>query len=344
MSLVSFVVPVYNAEKTIERCVRSLQNQTVDDVEILLIDDGSKDQSLSVCKTLADEDPRIRVIHQENAGVSVARNVGIENAQGTYISFVDADDWIDSNVCEVFSDALKQNDYDLFCFAADYHFGKKHTYTKIFEKSIPLLSDAQREELHLKVMTPWAPGFEYHVKTRFTASAGGKFYRLEILKKRQIEFQKGLTISEDCVFNLLAIEHLLRIGYTSDILYHYEQHEDSAQNSYRKGSMKKFDMAIEIINLWLNQYKKNRRFCDSANTLFFHFIFGTLREDVFHKDNPNTLTYRLNYLKEILEDPFHISILKNVQWSYFSFAEKILVFLLKMKMVRTIAFAMKFVV
>lgn len=97
-SLISVIVPVYNAEKTLAVCVESIQSQTISGLEILLIDDGSKDSSLSICHRLAERDKRIRVFHKENGGQSSARNMGLDNATGDYIAFIDSDDTIDADM------------------------------------------------------------------------------------------------------------------------------------------------------------------------------------------------------------------------------------------------------
>ena len=94
MPLISVIVPVYNAEKTIKRCVDSIRRQTFSDVEILLIEDGAKDVSGALCDSFAGEDARIRVLHKKNAGVSTARNSGMDMAQGIYLQFVDSDDYL----------------------------------------------------------------------------------------------------------------------------------------------------------------------------------------------------------------------------------------------------------
>ena len=97
-SLISVIVPVYNAKKYLDRCIQSIINQKYKELEIILVDDGSKDNSLEICKSYADKDNRIQVIHKENAGVSAARNTGIEAASGDFIAFVDSDDYIDENM------------------------------------------------------------------------------------------------------------------------------------------------------------------------------------------------------------------------------------------------------
>ena len=93
--LISIIIPIYNAEKYIERCINSLKNQTYKNIEIICINDGSTDNSLNILKRIAITDNRITIIEQENKGVSVARNKGIESAKGKYIMFLDADDWFE---------------------------------------------------------------------------------------------------------------------------------------------------------------------------------------------------------------------------------------------------------
>ena len=98
--MVSFIIPLFNVESLIRRCVESVRIQTIQDIEIILVDDGSTDASLSICNDLADKEPRIVVFHQENSGASVARNKGLDVARGDWIMFVDSDDWIEPNMLE----------------------------------------------------------------------------------------------------------------------------------------------------------------------------------------------------------------------------------------------------
>ena len=100
--LISIIIPVYNVEKYLKECVDSVRKQTYKNLEIILIDDGSKDNSGKLCDELAKEDNRIKVIHKENGGLSDARNVGIENATGEYIQFIDSDDFVEKDMIEIY--------------------------------------------------------------------------------------------------------------------------------------------------------------------------------------------------------------------------------------------------
>jgi glycosyltransferase involved in cell wall biosynthesis len=329
--LVSIVIPVYNAARTIEKCVESLILQTFNDIEILLVNNGSTDNSLDVCQKLVEKDSRIKIINIAEKGVSVARNKGLEAASGKYISFVDADDWIDSNVCELFANLNAEHDYELFCYSAQYHKKKKTTISYLFNKDIELLSQNQKEELQIKVFAPQAPIFSYKMNTRFAGSACGKFYKREILLKNNLRFSTETIISEDVLFNTLSLDYFHRIGYTKQCFYHYEQSEDSAQNRYRPNSDKYFIFIIEKIQEWLRNTAKDQRFVDAANCLFVHYLFGILKEDLFHRDNKLRNEERKKILNQIFANKSLSKTLQNANTKFFSFPEKTLMFLLKRK-------------
>ena len=122
-ALISVIVPVYNVESFLIRCISSIREQTYRNLEILLIDDGSEDASGEICDTLAKEDSRISVIHKQNAGLSSARNVGLDNAKGEYISFIDSDDWVMKNYFENMLNMLVLMEGDII--SAKYMYTKK---------------------------------------------------------------------------------------------------------------------------------------------------------------------------------------------------------------------------
>lgn len=116
MEKVSVIVPVYNVEKYLEKCIKSICNQTYQNLEIILVDDGSTDQSSEICDMYAKKDTRIKVIHKENGGLSDARNVGIANAEGEYLLFIDSDDWISEHLVNKTLTIAKENDAEVVMF------------------------------------------------------------------------------------------------------------------------------------------------------------------------------------------------------------------------------------
>lgn len=122
--LISVIVPVYNTEKYLDRCIQSILSQTYSNIEILLIDDGSTDSSGAICDKYAEQDSRVRVFHKANGGVSSARNMGLDKAKGTWFTFVDSDDWIDMDMYEQMYNAAIQNKVDMVCCDLLVEYGK----------------------------------------------------------------------------------------------------------------------------------------------------------------------------------------------------------------------------
>ena len=335
--LISFIVPVYNAETTLEKCVCSITQQSFGDIEIFLVNNCSTDESLRKCNELAKADGRIRVVDIAEKGVSVSRNRGIELAAGEFVTFVDADDWVDSNVCEAFALLNAKYNYDLFCYSAQYHKKGKTTTTYLFDKDVELLSQNQKEELQIKVFTPNAPCFGYKMNTRFAGSACGKLYKREILLKNNLRFATETIISEDVLFNTLSLDYFHRVGYTKQCFYHYEQSEDSAQNRYRPNSDRYFVFIIERIQEWLRETGKNQCFVDAANCLFVHYLFGILKEDLFHKNNRMFFVTKVSLLKKILNENWCTKILQRTKKAHFTLLEIFLVNLLLNKKYWTVS-------
>ena len=341
--LVSIIVPIHNAALTLAKCVKSLTSQTFKNIEILLINNGSTDDSWSLCLELASKDSRIKVIDHFDQGVSSARNRGILKSAGEYVMFVDADDWMDDNVCELFANENRLHNYDLFCYSAQYHKENSSLKSFLFPKNVQLLSETQKEELQIKVFAPNAPCFGYKTNTRFLGSVWGKFYKRDVLIKHKLRFSPETIVSEDVLFNTLALDYFDRIGYTRECFYHYVQQTNSAQNRYRPHSAKYFAFIINEIQSWLLKIKKNSFFVDAANSLFVHYLFGILKEDVFHKDNPDSNEEKKHKLEEVLSMEEFWGPLNNLNKRYFSWPELVLIWLLQKNRIDVITFLFKFI-
>ena len=113
VDLITIIVPVYNVEKYIRECIDSLLNQTYKNLEIILVDDGSKDKSGEICENYANADSRVKVIHKENEGLGFARNTGLTVAQGKFVTFIDSDDWLENDALQLLYGALKKENADI---------------------------------------------------------------------------------------------------------------------------------------------------------------------------------------------------------------------------------------
>lgn len=211
-NLVSVIVPVYNAENYIKECVNSILNQSYKDLELILVDDGSSDKSGFICDQLAIADVRLKVIHQVNSGVCVARNNALKIISGRWVTFVDSDDWLESNCIERCIQALKAVDADLlqFCYKRVTNDGS--IISKVVHKDTKVLSCQEYidEEDHLSV------------------SVWGSIFKTEIIKDNDIRFYNGITLGEDQLFVFRYVHHSHNCIRISDTLYNYRVNPNSA--------------------------------------------------------------------------------------------------------------------
>ena len=192
--MVSIIVPVYNAQNSLERCLMSIIRQGYQQWELILVDDGSQDESLAICKRYSNMDSRIQVIHTDNCGVSSARNTGIENAQGEYIVFVDSDDMIHPD----FLSECLSNKEDLI--VTNY------------------IKPSKIDSLHYKEDHP-----ELIFQQRGVRTVWGKVFVRKIIEEHHIRFDTNIRYGEDTIFVLQYCLHIKTIAYVFQHLYEYEK-------------------------------------------------------------------------------------------------------------------------
>lgn len=212
---VSIVVPVYNAEQHLDECINTIIHQTLKNIEILLIDDGSEDGSLSICRAYAEQDKRVRVIHQENCGAYAARNLGIQQAQGDYILFLDSDDFFELDLCERTFCCAQERNLDILLFMADVYLEDTNKYKDsswLINKR--LLADVQEVFSSRDV-----------AEKLFLIAAGGpcnKLFKRRFLTENEITFPKMRSL-EDVPFVYYAMALADRISFLDKTLEHYRK-------------------------------------------------------------------------------------------------------------------------
>jgi glycosyltransferase involved in cell wall biosynthesis len=222
---VSVVITIYNREKYIKDCVCSLFEQTLDDIEFVFVDDASTDKSLLILHELVDKYPirksYVKVIHMEtNGGRAVARQIGIDSANGEYIIHVDSDDWIDKNMMELLYKRAKETDADVVGCNIIHEYGDSHC---VFKQKY---SDEMDENIRRLINGTIFPS----LCTSLT--------RTSIIKDNYIMFPKGLDTGEDLLFNLNIYLHANRLAYIDSPCYHYRHTEDSGSFRHTDKSIK----------------------------------------------------------------------------------------------------------
>ena len=210
MVKVSVIVPVFNVENFIEKTLASICNQTFSDLEIIVIDDGSKDQSGEICDRYAKKDSRIRVFHQKNQGITKTRNTGIRLATGDYLCFVDSDDWISEKFIDVLVAASDKNNADIAFTNHSIVHHDKCSYREDYHQSL-YTEPVEKNELLCQIFFP---------------AVHGKIYRRSSLTNREITFleQKGYNgFAEDILFNFEALNGAEKLVFVPDEYYFYNR-------------------------------------------------------------------------------------------------------------------------
>lgn len=205
--MVSIIIPAYNAEKTIEKCLRSVLEQTYSHFELIVVNDGSQDDSLAICKRFESEDDRITVVDKPNEGVSAARNKGIDMAKGEYIMFIDADDWIDRDYLETMTSAIGEADISISSFVQEYGAGAvERPYKKALNRDLSgeeIMGAFAKDCIDCKI---------------YTYLVWGKLYRRTSIG--EVRFVRQ-AYSEDAVFIREVISRCNKISFIQNEGYHY---------------------------------------------------------------------------------------------------------------------------
>lgn len=231
MPYFSLILPVYNVEKYVKRCVNSLLRQEYTDYEIILVDDGSTDSSGSICDKLADKNNNIFAYHKENGGLSDARNYGMDRAKGNYILFIDSDDWVDEKLLISLHNHLNKSNVDIlkFGFQKMQEGNYKNTFFSHF--NIGVYDRRQIEETILPYTI--GPKRLFCYEQNACKSVWSHVYSLNFLRENNIRFVSEREIlNEDYLFNLHTLLYAKSLEVTHYILYYYDYREGSLSKRY----------------------------------------------------------------------------------------------------------------
>ena len=226
-SKISVIVTIYNTpEKYLKKCIDSIINQTLKEIEIILVNDGSSEDIRNICEKYKIQDKRIKLINQNNMGESVARNVGIENSTTKNITFVDSDDWIEPNMClELvnYINLIKQN-YDIIVFDCFVDYNKKIIKNDFYIKD-GLLNKEDIEEIQLQNIEKGITRY-YPPETNISVP-WAKIYNKDFIEKNDLKFVPNIIRMPDAIFNMEAFEKAETIYNFKRYLYHYQKNDFS---------------------------------------------------------------------------------------------------------------------
>lgn len=292
MPLITVVVPIYNVEKYIDKSIESILHQTLNNIEIILVDDGSTDKSGIIADFFAKKDNRVRVIHKKNQGVSEARNVGISMAKGEYVSFIDPDDWIDCNMFQELYFRAVQNNCDVVscCFLwENIKDNKKLKECHPFTPYEVLFRDSIKKEIHGRLLT-----------NGFFTSVCDKIYKRSFLEKYKIKMDVNMEIMEDYLFNMDVFNFARSVKYLPIPFYHYRVTVDSASRKYCKNlfefNIRLYNKKKEYCKMW---FQNDKKYLDRISVDFLIDVFHNLMQ-VYNKTNTSTIKNKWNKISNII--------------------------------------------
>lgn len=300
--LITIVVPVYKVPyEMLHRCIRSIINQKKDNFEVILVDDGSPDKCGEICDQYASVDSRLRTIHQKNGGLSVVRNVGINEALGEWICFVDGDDWIEDSTTEFAEQYINsvEGNVDILIWDEYYEIDqtkKANCFIKDCGPGINYYSDEKKQILIDMFLPRYYKPFTNNYVDLGTANA--RLYRKAFLVEHQIYNIPGLRRMQDNVFNLWAIEKASNICYQCRRLYHYCYNDTAATQKYSPDNVDVMYFLYESMEDYILKNNKDEEFYQRVYCRFIR-IFGEIYKLNFaNPNNPGNLIDRIHQAQE----------------------------------------------
>ena len=285
----SLIVPMYNAESYIERCLQSIKEQTFHDFEVLLIDDGSSDRTVSLCRGSVEGDCRFRIIQsQTNQGVSAARNLGLKQAAGAWVWFIDADDRIVPTALESLAERLTSED-DVVAF--DYvkeRKGNEKLFENLFDDEV-----IGNREFCAKIFDRCC-----HLPLIWSS-----IFRRKFLTENGIYFDEGLALMEDCEYVVRIGKHLGRCTFLKKPLYHYIVNMESASQKWKPETGEMYVRAAAVIYQDILALD-NPAVADMSHHFMQDVIKVATVKDIFHPECPLDRRERKARLKELLEKEY----------------------------------------
>ena len=319
--LISIIVPCYNVEKYLKKCVESIVNQTYQNLEIILVDDGATDGTPALCDELAKTDERIKVLHKVNGGLSDARNAGFAIATGKYVAFFDSDDWVESNTIKVAYDKIINDNLDLVVwgYSADFVDDDERVLNsrKCVVSGICALGNDNTVLLHEDTLG-------------ISGYAWNKLYKTEIIKNNDLTFEKGISLVEDILFNSKYLCSCEKIAFIDYIGNHYIQRGRVTLGTKRYENV--FELKLMGCVARENILKYFGISSSKINKIMSSFYYGALKPAIYNIKTESNVSRKekLQKLKLFLNDNKVREIVKRTK--NVTLKQKILVIAIRFKL------------
>lgn len=338
--LISIIIPMYNVEDYVSECLSSILNQTYKNIEIIVVDDGSNDESAKIVKKISKKDSRIKYKFQCNSGVSHARNQGIRLSKGRWISFVDPDDILEENAIEFLLESNSLKNIDIVIGDFSYLKDKKIITVENYDRNC-IFDKENIKEIQLQLFSKRISALKGNIGDRIGAP-WAKLYKRSFLIENNLFFEKCLFNSEDIYFNLLALEFAENVSYINKPVYIYRLNEESLTKKISPEIITQVLLFINMTKLFVEKYHfKDKRFLSAFNIKVISSIFKVIYMYYFHPNNNDSYHKNKIGLITLLHNEVISDAMKKASFNLMTLEEQMFYILLKFKAFRTIKFLTK---
>lgn len=323
---ISVIVPVYKVEDTLERCIQSIRCQTLKDIEIILVDDGSPDKCPALCEQYAKDDERIIVVHKSNEGLGFARNSGIEIANGEYLAFVDSDDYIEIDMMNRLYSFASENMCDVVYGGYNLIRDKRKVGERILTKNNQVLTT--KNEIIVLLMNLISSDITESEDAKYGATVWKGIFSNSIIKENNIRFYSEREyVSEDGLFDIDFISKCTRAGLLTGTYYNYEYNPKSLTSSYRPDRFEKNKKLFSLGTKKLREYYGDESLIKQYGRMFIAASRVCIMQEIWNCKKAG-LKNTLQHIRHINKDEMLVEVLKQYPWKKLPLKKRLFCFMM----------------
>lgn len=314
--MITIIVPVYNSEQYLSMCLNSIITQTYNNIEIICVDDGSTDNSIKILQEYAANDHRIKIIHNKNGGVSVARNSGLDIAKGEYVLFVDSDDWIEISTCELAVQKMEDQTADVVMWSYIRERGNESKKKIIFDQDIIFGDKDIREKLHRRMIGIIGKELTHPENADALCTVWGKLYKRSIISSNNIRFYdiRKIGTYEDGLFNLLYFKYVRKAIFLNQYFYHYRRsNRSSITTAYNMDLCQQWESLFKIMEEYI---KKNSLGKDYKEALHNRISLSLIPLGINEMNHQCSVGIKISNIKKIVCRKDYVSSIKQLRIQY----------------------------
>ena len=296
---ITFGIAVWNVEEYLPECLDSVLCQSGDDIEILIVDDGSTDRSGAICDEYAKRDARVRVFHKENGGVSTARNLMLEHACGRWISFIDGDDLLAPSAADTIR-KYQDEAFDIIYFDIVFFRYAKSIPAYVIDLAPTVIDEENKAALILTTLYPTRTDPKYVNKT--IPKIMGKIFRMDFLRRHALTYDEALRKSQDVAFNLVCLQHIRQAEIVREPIYYYRQNQGSIVSRYNENILRYNLNLVQAFAEIVAGFDGSLREALTERYYLMAMIIlkSTLKLNMCHRKNPKSKAQRRQDFEQLI--------------------------------------------